>query len=41
MQLVESQLNANVRATGIIMDGFPRDLNQVLDFESKVSRAHS
>ncbi|XP_052132426.1 adenylate kinase, partial [Frankliniella occidentalis] len=35
IQLLESALNANARAQGIIVDGFPRDMSQVLDFESR------
>ncbi|KDR22222.1 hypothetical protein L798_01828, partial [Zootermopsis nevadensis] len=35
LQLVESQMTTNMSAQGILMDGFPRDMNQVYDFESK------
>jgi adenylate kinase family enzyme len=36
LQLVESQMTTNMSAQGILMDGFPRDMNQVYDFENKV-----
>jgi hypothetical protein len=29
-------MTTNMSAQGILMDGFPRDMNQVYDFESKV-----
>jgi adenylate kinase family enzyme len=35
LQLVESQMTTNMSAQGILMDGFPRDMKQVYDFESK------
>lgn len=38
MQLVEQQILLNRDSDGIVMDGYPRDLNQVQEFESKVSR---
>lgn len=36
MQLVEQQILLNRDSDGIVMDGYPRDLNQVQEFESKV-----
>lgn len=36
MQLVEQQVVLNRDNDGIIIDGFPRDLSQVQEFESKV-----
>lgn len=36
MQLVEQQILLNRDTDGIVMDGYPRDLNQVQEFESKV-----
>ncbi|KAK9510041.1 hypothetical protein O3M35_004914 [Rhynocoris fuscipes] len=35
LQLVETQMTTNMNAQGIIMDGFPRDMEQVKDFEDK------
>ncbi|PSN48579.1 hypothetical protein C0J52_14666, partial [Blattella germanica] len=35
LQLVESQMSTNMSAQGILMDGFPRDMNQVYEFENK------
>ncbi|XP_072748656.1 adenylate kinase isoenzyme 5 [Anoplolepis gracilipes] len=35
MQLVEQQILLNRDTDGIVMDGYPRDLNQVQEFESK------
>ncbi|GLH10681.1 Uncharacterized protein GBIM_15597 [Gryllus bimaculatus] len=35
LQLVESQMRTNMSAQGVLMDGFPRDLAQVHDFENK------
>ncbi|KAJ9587875.1 hypothetical protein L9F63_018687, partial [Diploptera punctata] len=35
LQLVESQMTTNMSAQGILMDGFPRDMNQVYEFENK------
>ncbi|XP_032669054.1 adenylate kinase isoenzyme 5 isoform X2 [Odontomachus brunneus] len=35
MQLVEQQILLNRDSDGIVMDGYPRDLNQVQEFESK------
>ncbi|KAG8039998.1 hypothetical protein G9C98_001516 [Cotesia typhae] len=35
MQLVEQQVLLNRNHDGIVIDGFPRDLNQVQEFESK------
>lgn len=37
MQLIEQQVLLNRDNDGIIIDGFPRDLNQVQEFESKVN----
>ena len=37
LQLVETQMNTNMSAIGILMDGFPRDMDQVQGFEEKVS----
>lgn len=37
MQLVETQLNTHMNAQGILLDGFPRDIDQVHSFEDKVS----
>jgi len=36
MKLVEQQILLNRDSDGIVMDGYPRDLNQVQEFESKV-----
>lgn len=36
MQLVEQQILLNRDSDGIVMDGYPRDLNQVQEFETKV-----
>lgn len=41
MQLVEQQVLLNRDNDGIVIDGFPRDLNQVQEFESKVSALFS
>jgi len=41
LQLVESQMTTNMAAQGILMDGFPRDMTQVHEFESKVSNEFS
>ncbi|XP_073987674.1 adenylate kinase isoenzyme 5 [Rhodnius prolixus] len=35
LQLVETQMTTNMNAQGILMDGFPRDMEQVKDFEDK------
>ncbi|XP_017881074.1 adenylate kinase isoenzyme 5 [Ceratina calcarata] len=35
MQVVEEQIMANRDTDGIIIDGYPRDLNQVQEFENK------
>lgn len=37
MKTVESHMAANISAPGIILDGFPRDMTQVGEFEGKVS----
>ena len=36
MQIVEQQVLLNRDADGIIIDGFPKDLNQINEFENKV-----
>lgn len=36
MQIVEQQIILNRDTDGIIIDGYPRDLNQVQEFENKV-----
>lgn len=36
MKIVESHMAANITAIGVILDGFPRDMNQVTAFEEKV-----
>lgn len=36
LKVVEAQMNANLSASGIIMDGYPRDMTQVTEFEAKV-----
>lgn len=36
-KFVENQMEQNLQAKGIILDGFPRDMDQALDFEIKVS----
>lgn len=36
MPLVEQQVLLNRDTDGIIIDGYPRDLNQVQEFENKV-----
>ncbi|XP_047118497.1 adenylate kinase isoenzyme 5 [Schistocerca piceifrons] len=38
LQLVESQMRTHMSAQGIIMDGFPRDMKQVHEFESKFNQ---
>ncbi|CAH1396662.1 unnamed protein product [Nezara viridula] len=35
IQLVETQMTTNMNAQGILMEGFPRDMEQVKDFEEK------
>ncbi|KAF5294183.1 hypothetical protein FQR65_LT10894 [Abscondita terminalis] len=35
MKILEMQLNANLTASGIIIDGYPRDMTQVTEFEAK------
>ncbi|KAF2884767.1 hypothetical protein ILUMI_21374, partial [Ignelater luminosus] len=35
MKIVESQMGVNNNAPGIIMDGYPRDMTQVTEFEAK------
>ncbi|XP_054283474.1 uncharacterized protein LOC129000537 [Macrosteles quadrilineatus] len=35
LQLVETHLNTNMNAQGILIDGFPRDIDQVRYFEDK------
>lgn len=37
MRIVESHMAANITALGIILDGFPRNMEQVTQFEAKVS----
>lgn len=37
MKYVESHMGDNMEADGIILDGFPRDMTQVTEFETKVS----
>jgi len=37
MQLLEQQILLNRDTDGIVMDGYPRDLNQVQEFQSKVN----
>ncbi|XP_057321733.1 adenylate kinase isoenzyme 5 isoform X1 [Microplitis mediator] len=41
MQLVEQQVLLNRDNDGIVIDGFPRDLNQVQEFESKFGQKPS
>lgn len=36
MKMVEQQMNENISANGVIMDGYPRDMTQVTEFEAKV-----
>lgn len=36
MQVVEQQIILNRNTDGIVIDGYPRDLNQVHEFEDKV-----
>lgn len=36
MQVVEQQIILNRDTDGIVIDGYPRDLNQVHEFEDKV-----
>lgn len=38
MKYVESHIADNMDKEGIILDGFPRDMSQVTEFETKVSR---
>jgi len=38
MQLVEQQILLNRDSDGIVMDGYPRDLNQVQEFQTKVNK---
>lgn len=40
LQLVETEMITNKGAQGILMDGFPRDMAQVHEFESKVGNCH-
>lgn len=37
MKFVESHMASNINASGIILDGFPRDMAQATEFEAKVS----
>lgn len=37
MKFIEQQMVDNKDAEGIILDGFPRDMTQVTEFEAKVS----
>lgn len=36
MKIVESHMAANITAIGVILDGFPRDMEQIAAFEEKV-----
>lgn len=36
-KLIHSNILQLMNKKGIIIDGFPRDMNQVLDFQDKVS----
>lgn len=36
MKYVSEQMDLNIEAKGIILDGFPRDTEQAQEFESKV-----
>lgn len=36
MQLVESHMASNMASAGVILDGFPRNMQQVTEFENKV-----
>lgn len=36
MQVVKQQIILNRNTDGIVIDGYPRDLNQVHEFEDKV-----
>lgn len=36
MQIVEQQIMLNRDVDGIVIDGYPRDLSQVQEFENKV-----
>lgn len=36
MKYVESHITDNMDKNGIILDGFPRDMSQVMEFEAKV-----
>lgn len=38
MQVVEQQIIVNRDTDGVIIDGYPRDLNQVQEFENKVQK---
>lgn len=38
MKYVEANISMNLMAPGIILDGFPRDMQQVTEFEAKVRR---
>lgn len=37
MKFVESHIADNMDKEGIVLDGFPRDMSQVAEFETKVS----
>ncbi|KAK9731388.1 hypothetical protein QE152_g13691 [Popillia japonica] len=41
MKIVESHMGEYISSPGIILDGFPRDLNQVAEFESKFKQKPS
>lgn len=37
MKYVDDQMERNIEAKGIILDGFPRNIDQAYEFEAKVS----
>ena len=37
LKIIESHMGASVSASGILLDGFPRDITQATEFESKVN----
>lgn len=38
MKVVEAQMGSNSYAPGILMDGYPRDMEQITEFEVKVNK---
>lgn len=40
LRILETQINANMSASGLMIDGYPRDLKQANEFEVKVFKIH-